>query len=143
MPARVVPDAVSAAAVLVAPVVLRAWMLSVGTHGSLPGEMIAVMECRWACEARADGVLAGGEAGRPSHGVAFLLRGAPPDTRLAGGQGVGQAACAYRAPEAHCLGGEYLRQRGTDRGDGEKKLGIFAAARSSRHPAGGACGELW
>lgn len=85
MPARVVPDAVSAAAVLIAPGVLRAWMLSVGTHGSLPGEMIAVMEWRWAWGVGPGGGLAGHKPGRPSHGVAFLLGGAPqiPTWRVA------------------------------------------------------------
>jgi hypothetical protein len=100
--------AVSAAPALIAPGVLRAWMLSVGPHGLLPAG-IAVVVGRWARQAWAGGLLAGVEAGRPSHGVAFLLGGAAPDAGRPGGQGIGKAPGAYRAPETDGFGGKDLR----------------------------------
>jgi hypothetical protein len=82
-------------------------------------------------QARGAGVgvmLAGREAGRSPHCVAFLLGSSAPDAGLPGGQGVGQAPGADRAPEADCLGGEDLRQRGAGLGDRKEKLGIFCVA---------------
>jgi hypothetical protein len=60
--------------------------------------------------------------------VAVVLGGAAPDAGLPGGQGVGQAPSADRAPETDGLGGKYLRQRGAGHGDRKEELGIFAPA---------------